>query len=88
MFTYWFSYFLDLDESVCKRRVYFFEEKQSLLNNGLNSICHPYTTQFNGQTPLSQIIASGPSHEVNTSSTLLDSFCTKRRQHSTIVSSP
>ncbi|CAF1311397.1 unnamed protein product [Rotaria sordida] len=77
--------FIINDKNILKEQHYV---KQSLLNNGLNSICHPYTTQFNGQTPLSQIIASGPSHEVNKSSTLLDSFCTKRRQHSTIVSSP
>ncbi|CAF2977642.1 unnamed protein product [Rotaria sp. Silwood2] len=72
-----------------KRKLAFATDgKQSLLNNGLNSISHPYTTQFNGQTPLSQIIASGPSHEVDSSSVLFDSFCTKRRKQSTIVSSP
>ena len=61
--------------------------KQSLLNNNFNSICQPYTTQFNGQTPLSQIISSGSSHVPDSSSTLLDSLCTKRRKQSTIVSS-
>ena len=60
--------------------------KRSVSNNGLNSIYHPYTTQFDGQTPLSQIIASGPSHAVDSSSVLLDSFCTKRRKQSTTVS--
>ncbi|CAF2412671.1 unnamed protein product [Rotaria sp. Silwood2] len=77
--------FIINDKSILKEEHY---GKQSLLNNGLNSISHPYTTQFNGQTPLSQIIASGPSHEVDSSSVLFDSFCTKRRKQSTIVSSP
>ncbi|CAF0919610.1 unnamed protein product [Adineta steineri] len=61
--------------------------KQSVSNNGFNSICHPYTTQFNGQTPLSKIIASGPSPMVDSSVDLFDSFCTKRRKQSTIVPS-
>ena len=53
----------------------------------LNSICHSYTTEFNGQTPLSQIIASGPSHIVDSSSMLFDPFCGRKRKQSTIVSS-
>jgi len=62
--------------------------KQLLSNNGAKSISHPYTTEFNGQTPLSQIISSGPSsHTVDSSSILFDSFCTKKRKQSTIVSS-
>jgi len=65
---------------------YFICRKQSLTNNGLNTIYHPYTTQFNGQTPLSQIVASGPSPVVDSSSILFDSFCTKRRKQSTMVS--
>lgn len=67
---------------------FFLCRKESLSNNELNSICPPYTQQFNGQTPLSQIIASGgPSKSVDSSSILFDSFCNKRRKQSTVVSS-
>ncbi|UJR21458.1 hypothetical protein I4U23_024543 [Adineta vaga] len=62
--------------------------KQSLSNNSFNSIYQPYTTQFTGQTPLSQIISSGSSQVADpSSSVLLDSLCTKRRKQSAIVSS-
>ena len=62
--------------------------KQSHPNNGLNPICHTYTTEFNGQTPLSQIISSGPSHTSDSSSMLFDSFSTRKRKQSTLISSP
>lgn len=54
---------------------------------GLNTISHSYTTEFNGQTPLSQIIASGPSHTIDPSSMLLESFCGRKRKQSTIAPS-
>ncbi|CAF1024852.1 unnamed protein product [Rotaria sordida] len=63
--------------------------KQTIFTNDLNSICNQNTTQFNGQTPLSQIIASGSSPIVNSSSSslLFDTICTKQRKQPTSVSS-
>ncbi|CAF0934460.1 unnamed protein product [Rotaria sp. Silwood1] len=63
--------------------------KQTVPTNDINSIYNQHTTQFNGQTPFSQIIASGSSSIVNSSSSSIsfDSTCTKQRKSSTIVSS-
>jgi hypothetical protein len=69
--------------------IYFFKDlfvfsKQSISTNDLNN---QYTTHFDGQTPLSQIIASGPLPTIDSSSFLFDSYCTKRRKQSTMTSS-
>ncbi|CAF3474944.1 unnamed protein product [Rotaria socialis] len=72
------------DKSILKEQYYV---KQSVVHNGLNPMSNPYTTQFNGQTPFSQIMSSGPSHDIDSSSLLFDSFCTKRRKSSIMVSS-
>ena len=65
----------------------FISSKQSVSTNDLNTICNQYTTQFDGQTPLSQIIASGPLPPIDSSSFLFDSYSTKRRKQSTTTSS-
>ncbi|CAF1066210.1 unnamed protein product [Rotaria magnacalcarata] len=58
--------------------------KQTVSTNDLNSL---NTTQFDGQTPLSQIIASGSSSHINSSSFLFDTMSTKQRKQPNIVSS-
>lgn len=76
--------FMFNDKSILKEQHY---GKQSTSTNDLNSMCHQYSTQFNGQTPLSQIIASGPSSIVESPSMLFDSLCSKRRKQSALLTS-
>jgi len=61
-----------------------FNQQELISTNDLNSICNQYRTHFDGQTSLSQIISTGSSSRIDSSSFEFD---TKQRKQSTIISS-